>query len=59
VLQLALHEEAVGASEASLLRENLCNLLALAIASNPGSQDRRPEIQLEEVLAFCCVLFGS
>ena len=53
LLQLARCEVGLGVSEASLLTENLCNLLALATARDPEAQERQPHIQLEEVLAFC------
>ncbi|MGO4388040.1 helix-turn-helix domain-containing protein [Microvirga sp. 2YAF29] len=53
LLQLAGSSEGLGLSEASLLTENLCNLLALATAQDPASQARPLEIQVEEVLAFC------
>jgi AraC-like DNA-binding protein len=51
-LQLARREVRLGASEACLLTENLCNLLALATARDPEAQERQPPVQLEEVLAF-------
>jgi AraC-like DNA-binding protein len=41
------------ASEANLLTDNLCNLLALATAQDPKALERQPHVQLEEVLAFC------
>ncbi|MBZ6078223.1 helix-turn-helix domain-containing protein [Microvirga puerhi] len=53
LLQLALREETPDTSEASLLTENLCNLLALATARDPGSSERLADIQHQQVLAFC------
>ncbi|MBJ6124845.1 helix-turn-helix domain-containing protein [Microvirga splendida] len=52
LLQLARPEAGLGVSEATLLTENLCNLLALATARDPEAQATHPDVQLEEVLAF-------
>lgn len=53
LLQLARPVEGLGLSEASLLTENLCNLLALATAQGPEGQGRHPDVQLQEILTFC------
>jgi AraC-like DNA-binding protein len=53
LLELAGRDQGLGAIEASLLTDNLCNLLALATAQDPTRQARQPLVQLEEVLAFC------
>jgi AraC family transcriptional activator of tynA and feaB len=48
LLQLAAHD-GLEEGEATLLTDNLCNLLALASARDGAA----PEIQLETLLAFC------
>jgi AraC family transcriptional regulator, positive regulator of tynA and feaB len=40
-------------NEATLLTDNLCNLLALATAKDLGPSRLDPELQLEALLAFC------
>ncbi len=40
-------------SEASLLTDNLCNLLALATAPDARALDAPPDIQLQAILGFC------
>jgi AraC-like DNA-binding protein len=44
---------AIGESAASLLAENLCNLLALASAVDVPASSLQPELQIEAMLAFC------
>jgi AraC-like DNA-binding protein len=53
LLQLAGGHPSLRESEASLLTENLCNLLALASARDLPVDALRPELQLEALLAFC------
>jgi AraC-like DNA-binding protein len=44
---------AIDESAASLLAENLCNLLALASAVDVPASSLQPELQIEAMLAFC------
>jgi AraC family transcriptional regulator, positive regulator of tynA and feaB len=53
LLQLASGHPSLQESEASLLTENLCNLLALASARDIPVDALRPELQIEALLAFC------
>jgi AraC family transcriptional activator of tynA and feaB len=53
LLQLASRHPSLEESEASLLTENLCNLLALASARDLPVNALRPEVQIEALLAFC------
>jgi AraC-like DNA-binding protein len=53
LLQLASKDESLGESEAVLLTDNLCNLLALASARDTPINALRPQLQLEALLAFC------
>jgi AraC family transcriptional activator of tynA and feaB len=53
LLQLAIRHHSLQESEASLLTENLCNLLALAGAHDIPVNALRPELQIEALLAFC------
>jgi AraC-like DNA-binding protein len=53
LLQLASEEESLGESEAVLLTDNLCNLLALASARDTPVNALRPQLQIEALLAFC------
>jgi AraC family transcriptional activator of tynA and feaB len=53
LLQLASGHPSLQESEAGLLTENLCNLLALASARDLPVDALRPELQLEALLAFC------
>jgi AraC family transcriptional regulator, positive regulator of tynA and feaB len=53
LLQLATGGHDLDESEASLLAENLCNLLALASARDIPLGALQPEVQLEALLAFC------
>jgi AraC family transcriptional regulator, positive regulator of tynA and feaB len=53
LLQLASRQHSLQESEASLLTENLCNLLALASARDIPVNALRPELQIEALLAFC------
>jgi AraC family transcriptional activator of tynA and feaB len=43
----------MGETAASLLTENLCNLLALASATDIVPDRMQPELQIEAMLAFC------
>ena len=53
LLQLATDSHSLDESEANLLAENVCNLLALAGARDIPVNTLQPEIQLEALLAFC------
>jgi AraC-like DNA-binding protein len=53
LLQLAGGGLALTETEATLLTENLCNLLALATARDMTPGSLRPELMLETVLAYC------
>jgi len=53
LLQLANGKRSLSESEASLLTENLCNLLALASARDIPVNALRTEVQIEALLAFC------
>jgi AraC-like DNA-binding protein len=53
LIQLAARDRGLGESEASLLTDNLCNLLALATAPDPAIERPQPQVQLETLLAFC------
>lgn len=53
LLQLADGEQELLESEASVLSDNLCNLLALSFASGMSADVRRPELQHAALLAFC------
>jgi AraC-like DNA-binding protein len=53
LLQLASRQHSLVESEASLLTENLCNLLALASARDIPVAALRPQLQIEALLAFC------
>jgi AraC-like DNA-binding protein len=53
LLQLASPHHSLRESEASLLTDNLCNLLALASARDLPVNTFRPELQIEALLAFC------
>jgi AraC-like DNA-binding protein len=53
LLQLASGHPSLQESEAGLLTENLCNLLALASARDLPVDALRPELQIEALLAFC------
>jgi AraC-like DNA-binding protein len=53
LLQLASDERGLGESEANLLTDNLCNLLALASARDIPLGALQPDLQLEALLAFC------
>jgi AraC family transcriptional regulator, positive regulator of tynA and feaB len=50
LMQLADGENDLAESEASVLSDNLCNLLALSFASNNG---RQPELQHAALLSYC------
>ena len=53
LLQLAIWEPNMSESEATLLTDNLCNLIALATARD-GTPGRLPqELEVEAMLAFC------
>jgi len=43
----------LGETETSLLTDNLCNLLALASATDIEPDRMRPELQLQAMIAFC------
>lgn len=45
--------EAMGESATALMTENLCNLLALASATDIAPSRLQPELQIEAMLAFC------
>jgi AraC family transcriptional activator of tynA and feaB len=51
--QLASRHASLQENEASLLTENLCNLLALASSRDIPVAALRPELQIEALLAFC------
>ena len=53
LLQLATNSPSLNESEANLLAENLCNLLALASARDIPVDALQPEVQLEALLTFC------
>ena len=53
LLQLAAGDSNVSESEAMLLTDNLCNLLALATAHDMAPSRLQPELMLEALLAFC------
>jgi AraC family transcriptional activator of tynA and feaB len=53
LLALADDERDLTESEAGLLSENLCNLLALTSAGNTPIDALRPDTQLAAVIAFC------
>ena len=53
LLQLATGSPSLNEGEASLLAENLCNLLTLASARDIPVDALQPEVQLEALLAFC------
>jgi AraC family transcriptional regulator, positive regulator of tynA and feaB len=53
LLQFADDDCSMNESEASLLTDNLCNLLALATARDVSVNSLRPEVQIEALLAFC------
>jgi AraC family transcriptional regulator, positive regulator of tynA and feaB len=53
LLQLASGSRGLSESEASLLTDNLCNLLALASARDASIDALRPDLQIEAMLAFC------
>jgi len=51
--KLAADASTVSESEAALLTDNLCNLLALATARDMAPSRLQPELMLEALLAFC------
>ena len=53
LLQLAGNGLALGETEAALLTDNLCNLLALATARDVKPGRLQPELMLDAVLAYC------
>jgi len=53
LLELANGSPPLGETQASLLADSLCNLLALAAAGDIPSTRLQPELQTEAVLAFC------
>lgn len=53
LLRFADDDCSMNESEASLLTDNLCNLLALATARDLPVNSLRPEVQIEALLAFC------
>lgn len=53
LLQLTTDRSSLSENEASLLTDNLCNLLALASAREVPPGRLQPEHQLEALLAFC------
>lgn len=53
LLQLATNSHSLNESEANLLAENVCNLLALAGTRDIPVNALRPEVQLEALLLFC------
>jgi len=53
LIQLADGEEDLVESEASVLCDNLCNLLALSFARGASVGARQPELQHAALLAFC------
>jgi AraC family transcriptional activator of tynA and feaB len=52
ILEMA-RNDAISDSAATLLTENLCNLLALASATDVAPGRMQPELQIEAMLAFC------
>jgi AraC-like DNA-binding protein len=48
-----IESPAISESATSLLTENLCNLLALASATNVAPSRMQSELQIEAMLAFC------
>jgi AraC-like DNA-binding protein len=53
LLQLSAVGAAVSESEAALLTENLCNLIALASARDIEPGRLQPELQIQAILVFC------
>lgn len=53
LMTLTAEDAALSESAASLLTDNLCNLLALASAGDVAPGRLQPELQLEALLAFC------
>jgi AraC family transcriptional regulator, positive regulator of tynA and feaB len=53
LLELAAEDSMLTESATSLLTENLCNLLALASATDVPPSRLQPELQIEAMLAFC------
>jgi AraC family transcriptional regulator, positive regulator of tynA and feaB len=53
LLQFADDDCSMNESEANLLTDNLCNLLALATARDVSVHSLRPAVQVEALLAFC------
>jgi AraC-like DNA-binding protein len=53
LLELANGNPPLVETQASLLADSLCNLLALAAAGDIPSTRLQPELQMEAVLAFC------
>jgi AraC-like DNA-binding protein len=53
LVELADCDRVLNEGEASVLTENLCNLLALATARRVAATASHPDLQLEALLAFC------
>jgi AraC family transcriptional activator of tynA and feaB len=53
VLELSADASMLSESATSVLTDNLCNLLALASATEVASNRLQPELQIEALLAFC------
>jgi AraC family transcriptional regulator, positive regulator of tynA and feaB len=53
LMELSSGESGLSESATSLLTDNLCNMVALATASDIPSKCLQPELQVEALLAFC------
>jgi len=53
LLELTAPDSTLSEGSASLLTENLCNLLALASANDVATSRLQPELQMEAILAHC------
>ena len=53
LLELSADDSVLSENATSLLTENLCNLLALASATDIAPTRLQPELQIEAMLAFC------
>jgi AraC family transcriptional regulator, positive regulator of tynA and feaB len=53
LLQLAVGEDRIGETEANLLADNLCNLLALSSGRDVAASTPPPKLPFEALLTFC------
>ena len=53
LLQLSAPDTALSETEAILLTENLCNLVALASAGGIATDRLEPDLQIQAILVFC------